>query len=76
MQLTFYDFLYSDVDPVWQKIESLQKDEKVYIGNGIYVYKNVFNLYEIVTDDMHEPFRNKRSCYEKVTQIIEQYSNE
>lgn len=68
MQLTVYDFLYSDVDPVWQKIEVCKKTKR-HISEMVFMCIKMYLIYmKFVVEDMHEPFKTKRSCYEKVTQ--------
>ncbi len=44
MQLTVYDFLYSDVDPVWQKIEVCKKTKR-HISEMVFMCIKMYLIY-------------------------------
>lgn len=72
-QLSVYEFLGNDTDPVLQAINSLKMGERIDLGYGIFVSRNLFNIYEISTNEIHESFKNMHFCYIKTLQLLDQY---
>lgn len=75
-QACIYDYLSTDVDPVFTKIKGLEPGQEVSLGSGITVIRNTFHMYEIETDDVHDPARSVQNCYEKVLKLIDELSQE
>lgn len=75
-QACIYDYLSTDVDPVFMKIKWLEPGQEVSLGSGITIVRNTFNMYEIKTVDVHDPARSVQDCYEKVLKLIDELSQE
>lgn len=76
VQACIYDYLDNDTDPILVKIKSLDPGHEACIGSGITVGRNAFNMYEIKTNETHDPARNIQLCYKKVLKIIDDLSRE
>ncbi|TCT23370.1 hypothetical protein EDD68_10784 [Melghiribacillus thermohalophilus] len=68
-QTTIYEFYGLESDPVYQKINNLQPGEELYIEEVI-VRKNTNSLFEIETEDLHEPATGEEACYWKLMSIL------
>jgi len=68
-QNTIYDYLGNDNDPVYQKITQLNRGESAALEDA-QVSLNIHGLYEVSTDESHEPFSDVGSCYRFVCDLL------
>jgi hypothetical protein len=68
-QVSIYKIFGIDADPLFQRIQQLNPGENIFLEQAV-IIKNTFGLFEILTEDEHEPASNPYSCYEKVTTIL------
>ena len=68
-QTCLFDFLNIETDPVYQKIQFLNKGDQVVITPFIVQYTE-FGIYEISSNDIHEPFNNLNDCYKALNHFI------
>ena len=68
-QNTIYDYLGNESDPIYQKITQLSKGESVLLEDAE-ISLNINGLYEVSTDEYHEPFSDLNSCYRFVCDLL------
>lgn len=68
-QNTIYDYLGNENDPVYQKILQLDKGDSVALEDAE-VSLNMHGLYEVSTEEYHEPFSDAGSCYRFVCNLL------
>jgi len=68
-QLSIYDFLEKEGDPLFQKINSLRYGEKIMV-HGLEIYLNESNFYEVLSPTIHEGFKTPSRCYSWICQIL------
>lgn len=68
-QTCVYDFLNSDIDPLYQKIQSLNEGEEVIITPFVVQYTE-FGIYEITSEDIHEPYKTLDDCYKALNHFM------
>lgn len=68
-QNTIYDYLGNDNDPLYQKIRQLNKGDVVALDDAE-VSLNIHGIYEVSTEEYHEPFSDLNSCYEFVCDLL------
>jgi len=68
-QNTIYDYLGNDNDPVYQKIRQLNKGDVVALDDAE-VSLNIHGIYEVSTEEYHEPFSDLNSCYRFVCDLL------
>lgn len=61
-QTMIYDYLGRSDDPLFERLSKLEKGQRVILNNAEIVM-NIFGLYEIETDEIHEGFSNISDCY-------------
>lgn len=61
-QTMIYDYLGKSDDPLYEQLTNLEKGQKVISGNTE-IKMNIFGLYEVESDDIHESFGNLSRCY-------------
>ncbi|MGP4074162.1 hypothetical protein ACTWQB_16795 [Piscibacillus sp. B03] len=64
-QLSFYDYLDKEEDPLYQKLLHVTKEMSVTIG-PYNVSRNQANMYEAVSEDDEFPASSIDDCYEKL----------
>lgn len=67
-QLTIYDYLQKKEDPLYVKLKSLQKGDKINLGFCT-VEINPFGLYQILDfiDDSDTAFSSLEECYQYIS---------
>lgn len=65
VQMTVYDVLSVINDPIYQQINELEQNHYCRIGE-LTVTFNKQGLYEVESDQIHEVFRSKETCYHAV----------
>ncbi len=68
-QVNIYEYFGIDTDPLFHRIQQLNKDEYIHLGQAVIIY-NSFGLYEIITEEEHEGTMDPYKCYEKVKVIL------
>lgn len=68
-QLSIYDELGFENDPVYLLLSDLQNDASISIG--IYtVEKTIFGMYEIKTPGIHECSKSLDNCYKQLNKYL------
>lgn len=68
-QTHIYEYLGLENDPVFNKINVLQKGQVVDLG-GVIVSLNSKGLYEVETDYYHECFDSKKALYDGLSKFL------
>lgn len=61
-QTMIYDFLGLDTDPLWNKLKSLEKGQRI-IFEMFSVSLNSSGIYEVSSEESHDGFSNIKDCY-------------
>lgn len=70
-QIMIYDYLGSNIDPVYKKLSELKNGESFFM-DGLNVTHNEFGLYEIATEDTHECYGDMTECYDGVCELLKE----
>lgn len=61
-QTMIYDYLGRSDDPLFLDLSKLEKGQRINLNNTD-IMMNIFGLFEIETDEIHECFSNISDCY-------------
>lgn len=68
-QVAIFEYCGIEDDPLFQKLLALDPGEELYIHEVI-IRRNTENLFEIETEDLHEPAAGAEKCYRKLMSML------
>ncbi|MGP4074105.1 hypothetical protein ACTWQB_16490 [Piscibacillus sp. B03] len=71
-QLSLYDFIQKEEDPLYQKLSSVTESTSMTV-EAYHISINEAKFYEITSDDEHVAASDLEDCYNKLTSLLTTY---